>query len=398
MIYDHEHNNRYEPGKVIVAIHKNLTSSIASEKAINVVLGKLDFEKATYIFRSNRTDAESDVLDIILVYLKSKDEAAVIDAIKELSANPYVAYAEPDYLEDLHAVPNDPLYKQLWGMQKIRAPLAWNRTTGSDQIAVGVIDSGIDYTHPDIRKNMWTSSDGQLNNGWNFADNDKSSMDINGHGTHVAGTVGAVGNNHVGIAGVCWHVKIVSLKFGLDVASAIAAIYFANLFDIPILNASWGGPSYSQALKYAIEEYNGLFIASAGNSGTNNDDVPIYPASYNSSNIISVAAIDPNNTLARFSNFGFKSVDIAAPGTNILSLDLHGGYSPKNGTSMSAPHVAGAAALLKAYMPDLSALNLKDIILFSAARTPSLAGKVLTGGMLHVNAMFELANCWKRNK
>lgn len=398
MIYDNDLNNDYAVGKVIVAIHKNLGSSVISQEALASILHDLNYEKVEYIYRGHKTEDEGDALNIILLYLKSTDKAAVIDAIKKLSTNPFVAFAEPDFIESLHLIPNDPLYRQLWGMQNIKAPLAWNYTTGNDKISVGIIDSGIDHTHPDIQKNMWVSPDGKLRNGWNFADNNPFSTDIDGHGTHVAGTVGAVGNNDVGIAGVCWHVKTVSLKFGLDIASAIAAIDFANLFEIPILNASWGGPSYSRALKYAIEQYNGLFIASAGNNGTNNDCAPIYPASYHCRNIISVAAIDPYHILARFSNFGFESVDIAAPGTNILSLDLHGEYSPKNGTSMSAPHVAGAAALLKAYMPHLSAINLKNIILSSAVKTPSLTGRVLTGGLLNVSAMFELAQCWKRNR
>lgn len=392
MRYDADQNNPYEAGKVVAAIHK----TAASEAAIHSILEELDYEKAEYLFHSKSAE-ESDALDIILIYLNDKDQSAVLKAIAQLSRSPFVAYAEPDYVEELYVLPNDPLYGELWGMQSIRAPLAWNYTTGSDQIAVGIIDSGIDYTHPDIIENMWVSPDGRLSNGWNFAGNDPFPMDVNGHGTHVAGTVGAVGNNHIGVAGVCWRVQTVSLKFGLDIASAIASIYFANQFNIPILNASWGGPAYSRALKYAIDHYHGLFVAAAGNDGTNNDDLPIYPASYQSSNILSVAAINPYHTLARFSNYGFKSVDIAAPGTNILSLDLNGGYSPLNGTSMAAPHVAGAAALLKAYLPDLSAFNLKNIILSSAAKTPSLTGKVLTGGVLHVNDMFELANRWRKN-
>ena len=392
MQFGADSHNPYEAGKIIVAIHRDPDSPNASGDAAGRVLNELAYEKAEYIFRSNGTDGEDGGLDLILVHLKSRDGAAVDDAVERLSANPHVAYAEPDYLEDLHLIPDDPLNSRLWGLQSIHAPAAWNYTTGSDQVAVGVIDTGIDHTHPDIRANMWASPDGQLENGWNFAGNDRYSMDLNGHGTHVAGTVGAVGNNGIGIAGVCWKVKTVSMKFGLDVASAIAAIYFANQFEIPILNASWGGRSYSRALKDAIDRYGGLFIASAGNSGTNNDAAPIYPASYTSGNILSVAAIDPYHTLARFSNYGFESVDIAAPGTGILSLDLQGGYTPKNGTSMSAPHVAGAAALLKAYMPALSASTIKNIILSSAVKIPGLAGKVLTGGALDVNAMFELAN------
>lgn len=381
--------NPYEAGKVIVAIH---TSPNAPEGAVNQVLDGLAYEKAEYLFRSNRTGSGDDGLDLILIHLRSKEPSAVDDAINQLSANPRVAYAEPDYLEELHLVPNDPLNNQLWGLQNIHAPAAWNYTTGSGKVAVGVIDTGIDYTHPDIVANMWVSPSGNLKNGWNFADNNCDSMDVNGHGTHVAGTVGAVGNNQIGISGVCWNVKTVSMKFGLDVASAVAAIHFANQFDIPILNASWGGRSYSQALKDAIDRYNGLFIASAGNDGTNNDSDPVYPASYTSGNILSVASIDPYCALARFSNFGFDSVDIAAPGTGILSLDLQGRYTPKNGTSMSAPHVAGAAALLKAYLPTLSARTVKNIILSSAMKVPDLTGKVLTGGILDVKAMFALAD------
>ncbi|WP_207747836.1 S8 family serine peptidase [Clostridium sp. D33t1_170424_F3] len=187
------------------------------------------------------------------------------------------------------------------------------------------------------------------------------------------------------------------MKFGLDAASAIAAISFANRFNIPILNASWGGRGYSRALKDAIEHYNGLFIASAGNSAEDNDITPVYPASYDCDNIISVAATTPDDTLARFSNYGAESVDLAAPGTDILSLGLQREYSTQNGTSMAAPHVAGAAALLKSYLPNLTTSDLKDIILSSAVKTPYLAGKVSTGGMLNVHAMFERMNRLRRS-
>jgi len=357
------------------------------EYDISYVLGGLDYEKVEIIYLSKN---DSDVGDILLVYIKNKDESAVIDAVEKLSANPNVAYAEPDYLEELHIIPNDPLYRQLWGMQRIGASLAWNYARGSDSVAVGVIDTGIYHDHPDIRDNMWVSPNRQLTNGWNFGENNSNSTDTNGHGTHVAGTIGAVGNNRVGVVGVCWNVSMVSLKFNLYIDSAIAAINFANRYNIPILNASWGGRNYSRALKHAIDQYDGLFVASAGNNGTDNDYVPMYPASYDSDNIISVAATNPSGALARFSNYGARSVDIAAPGTDILSLGVRGGYSPQNGTSMSAPHVAGAAALLKAYMPNLTTSDLKNIILSSAAIHPMLSGRVLTGGELDVNAMFEI--------
>lgn len=383
-------NIHYAAGKVIAVLHKTFAN--ASDKDIAGILEGIPYEKAEVIYHASRTAAGNGAGDILLIELINKDKSAVIDAIELLSAKQSVLYAEPDYEEELHLVPNDPLYSQLWGTLRIGAPKAWEYTTGQPGVSVGVIDTGIDYRHPDIAENMWASYNRQLQNGWNFAANDSHSIDTDGHGTHVAGTVGAVGNNGIGITGICWNVKTVSLKFGLDVASAVAAIDFANYFNIPILNASWGGRYYSWALKLAIEEYEGLFIASAGNNGSNNDFEPIYPASYDSGNIISVAATNPNNELAGFSNYGVRNVDIAAPGTEILSLGLNGEYSTQNGTSMAAPHVAGAAALLKSFYPSLSAKESKRIILSSAVRHPSLTGKVLTGGILNVNDMFALAS------
>ena len=387
-------NNNYELGKVIVALNINITSKDVLDYYIDLVLDGIDYEKAEIIFHSKNTESLNEGTNIVLIYLKDKNPHAVTNAVAKLSSSPYIVYAEPDYIEEMHIISNDPLYNQLWGIQKINAPLAWDYTTGDSSISVGVIDTGIDQNHPDIRENMWTTWNGRLIYGWNFADNSSDSMDLDGHGSHVAGTIGAVGNNRIGITGVCWQVRVAALKFGLDVASAIAAIDFANYYKISILNASWGGRAYSQALKDAIDQYDGLFVASAGNDGTNNDVDPMYPASYDCKNIISVAAVDPYDTLARFSNYGLKTVDIAAPGTNILSLDLAGEYSPLNGTSMAAPHVAGAAALLKSSMPNISTITLKRIILSSTMENQELKGKILTGGILDMETMFKLANCW----
>ena len=386
--------NKYEAGKVIVAV-KNTISFAEIESYISLALEEIEYEKIEVIFSYDMETEKNDAENILLIYLKDNNPATVVKAIEKLLVSPYIIYAEPDYLEEMHIISNDPLYEYLWGIQKINTPLAWNYTTGSSEVVVGFIDTGIDYNHQDIARNMWISPNEKLLYGWNFADNNDNSIDTDGHGSHVAGTIGAVGNNEIGITGVCWNVRVASLKFGLDIASAVAAIDFANNFNIQILNASWGGRGYSYSLKYAIDHYNGLFIASAGNNGTDNDVEPIFPASYDCDNIISVAATDPYDRLARFSNYGIESVDIAAPGTNILSLDLYGGYSPLNGTSMAAPHVAGAAALLKSYMPSISTSSLKNIILSSANKKPDLNGRLLTGGLLDVNAMFDLANYWQ---
>lgn len=379
--------NNYKLGKVIVGVKKDITSTVAIHYYIHQALQDIEYEKIETIFHGQKKTSE---LDILLIYLKKQDVNTIEIAVERLSQSSFTAFVEPDYIEEMHMISNDPLYQRLWGIQRIKVPLAWNYTTGNTNVVVGVIDSGIDHTHPDIEENMWR--DATLSYGWNFADDNSYSIDTDGHGTHVAGTIGAVGNNYIGITGVCWNVSVVSMKFGLDVASAIASIEFANTFQIPILNASWGGKGYSQALKYAIDNYDGLFIASAGNNGSNNDKEPIYPASYDCHNIISVAATDPNDALAGFSNYGVDSVDIVAPGTNILSLDLYGDYSPLSGTSMAAPHVAGVAALLKSYMPTLSISELKAIMLDSVNKLPNLVDKVSTGGILDANAAFLLAN------
>lgn len=386
-------DNDFELGKVIVALTKNFNKVNLFTYNINYIFDGINIEKTEYLFYSDKTDTNSNMGDIILIYLKNKEKTEVINAVYKLLNNPYVVYAEPDYLYEPDIIPNDPDFKYLWGMTNIKSPFAWNYTTGNYQTVVGVLDSGIDANHPDLKDNLWFQE--PFFNGWDFVNNSNYPIDVTGHGTHVAGTIGAVGNNCIGVTGVCWNVQIASFKIGdnrIELAAAIAAIYFSNMMNIPILNNSWGGRTFSPILKYAIEHYNGLFIASAGNSSSNNDLLPSYPASYNSDNIISVAASTPENTLSSFSNYGSKSVDIAAPGTNILSTSLDGDYSYKNGTSMAAPHVAGAAALLKSYMPFLTTLEIKYIILLSCTKYPSLTNKLLTGGILNVDSMIKLAD------
>ena len=345
-------------------------------------------------------------------------------AIRSLERDGRVAYAEPNFL--LRAdVPNDPFINQLWGLDNfgqtvnwtagspdadIDAREAWSVSTGSPNVVVAVIDTGVDLSHPDLAANIWVNAgedcagcrtngldddgNGYVDDwrGWDFANGDNNPTDDQGHGTHVSGTIAAVGNNGLGVAGVTWSTRIMPLKFlGADgsgtTADAISAILYANAKGVPILNNSWGGGEFSQALLDAIEQTDasgGLFVAAAGNDFTNTDIDPFYPSAYEAPNVVAVGATDAFDRKAWFSNYGARSVDLGAPGTNIYSTWLSGTYRFADGTSMAAPHVSGAAALAKAVFPDASGVGLKTLLLRSVDPITALAGTSRTGGRLNV--------------
>jgi hypothetical protein len=270
---------------------------------------------------------------------------------------------------------------------------------------VAVIDSGIDYTHPDLAANMYTNPGEIPDNGvdddrngfvddvrgWDFRDNDNDPMDNRGHGTHVAGTIGAVGNNGIGVTGVAWEVTLVPLRFigrdGLGTsAGAIEAIDYAIGAGVDIINASWGTPLFSQPLLESITEASDagiLFVTSAGNAGIDADVIPHYPSGFDVPAIVAVAATDHNDSLASFSNYGALTVDLAAPGVSTLSTFPFDDYGRLSGTSMASPHVAGTAALVLAVAPGLDALSLKDNLLASVDAIPDLAGRLVSGGRLN---------------
>jgi subtilisin family serine protease len=293
---------------------------------------------------------------------------------------------------------------------------------GSSTVYVGVIDEGIQIDHPDLQANVWVNpydavdgrdNDGNGyvddNNGWDFDGNNNTVYDggkrgtLDDHGTHVAGTIGAVGGNGIGVVGVNWQVKLISAKFlgrnGGTAASAIKAVdYITDLkrrhnLNIVATNNSWGGGGFSQALQDAIERANAaniLFIAAAGNGGTdgvgdNNDSAANYPSNYPNANVISVAAITNTGNLSSFSNYGSTTVDLGAPGSGIWSTTAYNTYSSYNGTSMATPHVTGAAALYAAKNSGATAAAIKAAILNSVVLTPSLNGKTATGGRLNVS-------------
>lgn len=351
--------------------------------------------------------------------------AGVSDVLGWAAATSTVAYVEPDFVIAPRLVPRDPSYGSLWGLHNtgqsggladadIDAPEAWNTTTGSRDVVIAVIDSGVDFTHPDLAANAWRNpreiaGDGIDNDangfvddvhGWDFRNHDADPMDDNGHGTHVAGTIGAVGNNGTGVVGVNWQVSIMSLKFMSDSGSgstsgAIAAINYATRMkrdfgvNVVATNNSWGGGGFSTALRDAIAaggRQNILFVAAAGNDGTDNDTAPHFPSNYTDSAVIAVAASDRSNRLASFSNYGATSVDLAAPGTGILSTLPGNTYGSYSGTSMAAPHVAGVVGLLAAARPGATAAEIRSAILSTATPVAAFAGKMATGGLLNAAA------------
>jgi uncharacterized repeat protein (TIGR02543 family) len=319
--------------------------------------------------------------NVYVLILEESGRDAVENALAILNANPAVEIAEPDFLYKINTMPNDPMFNAQYALKKINAEQAWSITTGDKNIVVGVIDTGIEGTHPDLIDNLWINPnpDPYKNDihGFNFTDSVGGiPTDIDGHGTHVAGIVGAVGNNSVGISGINWNVSLAWLGADagpgfISISSAIEALNYANNHNIPITNNSYGGSGRSEIFKQAIANYNGLFVASAGNDWADNDLRPSYPANYALPNVISVASTHNEDGLSGFSNFG-SSVHIAAPGSDILSTDLNGAYTRKNGTSMSAPYVAGVAALILSLNPNYIPEQVKDILVATARQTNNL--------------------------
>lgn len=388
-----------------------------------------------------------------LEHVKLPEGLSVRDAIVRYMSDPAVEYAEPNYFVKMDAIPNDTYFNRQWSLYNtgtfaggtagadIKAVEAWDIKTGDSGIVVAILDTGIDYTHEDLINNIWrnpgesscndgvdSDGNGYIDDciGWDFTTcsqfnpdppyncitpkpRDNDPMDDNGHGTHVAGIIGARGNNARGIAGVMWNVKLMPLKV-LNMsgegayADLIAGIDYAVTMkwrgvNIKVLNASLGGYAFSQALYEAIDRARNadiLFVAAAGNDGVNTDMEPHYPASFNLPNIISVAATDQNDRRASFSNFGTNTVHVGAPGVYILSTVPNNGYEEMEfllGTSMATPHVSGIAGLLSSYYTNFNYYQIRQTIFrYVDVKDPSfgLSGWVATGG--RVNAYRALSS------
>jgi subtilisin family serine protease len=423
----------FVPGQLLIKLKTVTTKSRISDDILASVEGTIVEEIKTGAMQLANARKGGKTGDLILVDSK----LGTMEAIEKLRSMPEVEYAEPNWIYQHFATSNDPYFTggQLWGMSAganggnqfgSRAASAWAANkVGSASVYVGIIDEGYMYTHEDLDANAGVNpleiagngvdddGNGLIDDvyGWDFDGNNNTVFDGTGddHGTHVAGTIGGVGGNGKGVAGVVWNVKLLSAKFlgsrGGTTANAIKAVdYFTDLkqsqsLNIVATNNSWGGGGFSQALKGAIDRANAegiLFIAAAGNSGTNNDASASYPSNYDSPNVIAVASITSSGALSSFSQYGATTVDIGAPGSGIWSsvpaaigkgknATVGSGYASYNGTSMATPHVTGAAALYASLNPNASAAQIKAAILSSATPTASLAGKTVTGGRLNVS-------------
>ena len=378
-------------------------------------------DELNQLANENELETKSDFLEENIAVLKTKDaQEDVEQKIKQLSQDPRIEYAQPNFKYHSFAIStNDPDRDLQWALDNfgqtidgvtgtvdadISAKEAWIISEGNENpVIVAVIDDGVNYSHGDLTLNMWDGSScvgddglawGGCNHGYDFYANDKDPLAENGdaHGTLIAGVVAGAKNNGIGSMGVAPNAKLMALRIGggntFTTDNAVRAIAFAKNNGAKIINASWGGNEYDLLLKNAIESFGGLFVTAAGNSGVNNDSSHVYPCDFTSPNIVCVAATDQNDTLWTSSDFSSTSVDLGAPGVNIFGPGNAGAdsYVLGEGTSLAAPHVVGAAALLWSHLPTLSAAQVKTQILGSGDSLPTLAGKTVSGKRLNVYA------------
>ena len=377
------------------------------------------------------TNSFSSVNQTYLVDFGDLSDKELFEKIENYENDPNVAIVEPNYIVKLQEmVPNDEKFAELWGMRNtgqqggeagadLGVTKAWMQTTGSRDVKVAVIDTGVDYNHPDLKNNIYENpgetgldengEDKRTNgidddangyvddwHGWDAVNGDNDPMDGHSHGTHCAGTIGAEGNNEIGVAGVNWQVSIIPIKIFRDggsttTAAIIAGISYANTIGADIQSNSWGGGNFSDGVYDVIREArdNGaLFVAAAGNNYKNDNDArPFYPASYDLDNIVSVASMDRKNKISSFSNVGLTSVDVAAPGSSILSTIPNNGYGVKSGTSMATPHVAGVLALIKSKFKDADYKSLRTRLFTTSERVQVLEGQIAHGFVSAVDSL-----------
>jgi len=409
------------PGPVNAAVKEMKDTALASTEPLHVAA-----ETASAIILSTQSATKKLVPDTSKLNLcnmaKANRRTKILKA-RNLGKQIFVRQVNCacNYKVSALRTSNDPYAYLQWGVNQssdidMNLPEAWNMCIGNRSTVVAVIDTGIDYTHPDLRGNMWVNPGEIAGNGLdddgngyiddvygaNMINNSGDPYDDHGHGTHVAGTIGAVGDNGTGVVGVNWAVQIIGVKFlsaggGGSLGDAIKAVDYVTMLknrgvNIAAVNNSWGGGGYVQALRDSIERAKNagiVFVAAAGNSSNNNDLYPSYPATYDNANVVSVASLDSSGAISSFSNYGATTVDIAAPGRDIASTYPGGQYYYMSGTSMASPHVTGALALLKSYAPSMTWSELKDTLLNTGRPLASLNNLVATRALVNSQAMLQ---------
>lgn len=408
-------DKEHVPGELIVKFRDN--KSFASLQALNAM-----GVTTKTVFQSSGA--------LVIKFPTMLDGDNLMERARELNARPDVEYVEANTILHAFVTPNDPSFEKQYGMYNkatpgvdIHAPQAWDMSTGSKNVVVGVIDTGIDYNHPDIAPNYWTNpgesgmdangkdkktngvdddGNGYIDDyrGWDFANNDNDPVDDNDHGTHCAGVIGARGNDGVGVSGINWNVSLVGIKFLTGTGSgtlenAVKAIEYSTSLGLTLTSNSWGGGAFSQTMFDAIKKANDkgvLFIAAAGNENNDNDKKASYPATYALDNVISVAASDSKDVKASFSSYGKNTVHLAAPGVDIYSTIKEGKYKALSGTSMATPHVAGVAALIKAVFPKAKAADIKSRLINTVDPVEGWENYVSSGGRLNAASALEVDN------
>lgn len=397
------HSEDFVPGHVLIGMKPNTPFSYA--KKHSDLFSGIEIDSVDVILTSDTNTRSDSIGEILLLKLKEENKSSVLDAIALLEESSEVEFAEPDYLyhlDDIDSIDENIENEQnaisnnnfiptpanpLWNMARIEAPRAWRTTTGRSSIRVGVIDSGIDHNHPNLSRNVNTSL------GYDFVSNRPDASDVHGHGTHIAGIIGAVGNNNASVIGVAPQVTMIPLRVlnrvnTGQVSNFVRAIDYSNQRNLDIINYSIVGVS-SQALANSIRAFNGLFVVAAGNNGRNIDSQYVYPASWNIPNMITVGNSNDSDQRSSTSNFGRQSVDLFAPGNRIISTLRGNQFGNMSGTSMAAPHVTGAAVLALSMQPSLTPIELKATIMNSVDSIPAFNNISVTGGRLNVAKLLD---------
>jgi thermitase len=419
---------KHVPGEIVVKLKDSSRARVAA--AIHAVEQRLGAHAVVHV-RGLKTDNTMQVIRIF-------SDSGMSEALSALKAEPSVEIAEPNLLFHTFddgaplavGLPNDPDFNKTWGIKNTGqtdaagqagkvgsdiniAPLWQEGFRGSRKVLVAVVDTGIDWDHPDLKDNLYTNpgeaganaangkdddGNGFIDDvhGWNFAAATNNSRDDHNHGSHCSGTIGGVGNNGIGVAGINWEVSLLPVKFldqngGGSLDNAVEAINYATLMKVNIMSNSWGGGGYSETLKQAIAKAHDagiLFVAAAGNDGSSNDQTPSYPASYELDNVLAVAATDNRDQIAGFSNYGTRTVHVAAPGVKVYSTVKDGKYDTFSGTSMATPHVSGIAALLLSANPTWTYGQIKDRLMRTSDPVAGLKRKVASRGRVNAYNAF----------